>query len=402
MTLAATVRSAVSVARPDTPDLITARIAVHPTDIGGPGDSWLRLASVTRGSAVFQTENFISAWSPVFSRGRNQLRIVLVQRGEAVVGLLPVWIERGRLVTTARIAGAPVGQYDNVLIDPTADVGRVVDAACEALRAECGVDLLLLARVREDSALRATSRRPVRLGTETAPYAALDGGGADAFMATLKSRVRRQQAKRKRQLAEIGTCEFAQASDPDEAAEWMTQAIRLKRGWLCQTGRLSQAFVDPRTVELLIAAAREGAGQTDEATSPGHSRVVVSRLTVDGRTAAIEVGFVCRDTYYFYLGTFAPEFAKFGPGNVLTEAIIRTCVETGIRRYDMLAPDSRSKREWANGSVEVADLALPLSAIGRLHALIVHQVWRPAARWMFYMLPNAVRSRIADRFLVTG
>ncbi len=126
---------------------------------------------------------------------------------------------------------------------------------------------------------------------------------------------------------------------------------------------------------------------------------MVSRLAVNGKTAALEAGFVCHDTYHFYLGAFAPEFAKFGPGNVLTELIIHACADGGIRRYDMLAPDSRAKREWATGSVSVADMALPLTPIGRLDAAIVHQRLRPTARHMFYMLPERVRAVIADRVL---
>ena len=96
--------------------------------------------------------------------------------------------------------------------------------------------------------------------------------------------------------------------------------------------------------------------------------MVVSRLTLDGRTAAIEMGFRHRDTYHLYLGAFAPEFAQLGPGNVLTERMLGWCAENGIMRYDMLAPRSRNKAEWQSGEVGVVDFALPMTWRGRLYA----------------------------------
>ncbi len=234
---------------------------------------------------------------------------------------------------------------------------------------------------------------------EEAPYAELGDGGADAYMTSLKGRVRRQQSKRKRQLAEIGACEYAQAASPEEAAAWMHEALALKREWLRQSGRLSQAFMDDKTADLLVAAARQGAGGPIAPVEPGHSRVVMSRLTVGGKTAAFEVGFLCGGAYHFYLGTFVPEFAQYGAGNVLTESVIRACAEGGMRRYDMLAPDSRNKREWATGSVTVKDMVLPLSTAGRLYAFLVHRTLRPAMRRAFYALPENLRTRIAGRLL---
>jgi CelD/BcsL family acetyltransferase involved in cellulose biosynthesis len=393
---------AVSAPRRDAAEELSTRILNGPAALDEHLAAWRTLAATTTGFVVFQTVDFITGWTHTFVRGHahHDLRIILVYQGNVLAALIPVQVQTRGLVTIARLAGAPVGQYDDVLFHPAVNPARVVGAACEALRRECKVDIVLLTRVRSDSALYAACRRSVAVGApEEAPYADLGKGGAGAFMATLKNRVRRQLAKRQRQLAELGSLEFAQAASPDEAGNWMAEALALKREWLRRTGRLSRAFVDPRTVEFLVASARAGAGQSDQPTRSGGSRLIVSRLSIGGRTAALEAGFVCRDTYHLYLGAFAPEFAKYSAGNALTEAVVRACADSGIRRYDMLAPDSRSKREWANGSVAVADLALPLSNLGRLYLLIVHQALLPTARRMFYFLPVPLRSLIAGSVL---
>jgi CelD/BcsL family acetyltransferase involved in cellulose biosynthesis len=131
-------------------------------------------------------------------------------------------------------------------------------------------------------------------------------------------------------------------------------------------------------------------------TSP---RMVVSKLTLDGRTAAIEAGFCHHGAYHLYLGAFAPEFAKLGPGNVLTEKVLEWCIANGIKRYDMLAPRSRNKREWQSNEVAIVDFALPATLRGRLYAALVMKRLAPALRDAFYALPPRARSFIASMTL---
>jgi CelD/BcsL family acetyltransferase involved in cellulose biosynthesis len=123
--------------------------------------------------------------------------------------------------------------------------------------------------------------------------------------------------------------------------------------------------------------------------------MVVAKLSLDGRPAAFEAGFRHAGTFYLYLRAFAPELAAFGPGNVLTEQMLRWCAENGIERYDMLAPRSRNKREWQSGEVAVVDFALPMSAGGRLYTQAGIKRIGPALRTSFYALPAPLRSALA-------
>ncbi len=83
-------------------------------------------------------------------------------------------------------------------------------------------------------------------------------------------------------------------------------------------------------------------------------RMIVSKLTLDGRAAAFEAGFSHRGAYYLYLRAFAPELAAFGPGNVLTEHMLGWCAENGIvaLRHDgaALAQQERMAVERGRGS----------------------------------------------------
>ncbi len=355
------------------------------------GADWRRIADLQAGALLFQTPELLAAWAKHFP-ARKLATIVVSDDGRPVL-IWPLSIERHAAFRVARGAGTPLGQYDDILLDPGVDGEAAVNAALSALRETTRPDLLLLERVRADSALRDALRdvSPI-CWTEAAPYADLSHGIDDALGA-LKPTVAKKQRKRVRRFHREGRARFALAEDPGEAAAWLMEALALKRGWLRSTGRISRAFVKAESGDCLSELARTlwQAGSTP--------RMVVSKLSLDGRATAYEAGFHHNGTYYLYLRAFAPEFATLGPGNVLTQHMLSWCAENGILRYDMLAPRSRNKGEWQSGEVAVLDFALPMTLGGRLYARAALQTLAPALRDAFYALPAPLRSAFARRAL---
>jgi CelD/BcsL family acetyltransferase involved in cellulose biosynthesis len=358
---------------------------------------WDRLTGLQRAPIVFQTTALLEIWAQHFAAGRDaQLATVVVRDtdGHAVL-IWPAFVERKALIRVARVAGAPFVQYDDVLLDPACEAVEAVKTATAALQAAARPDVICLERVRADSALRAAIVETPLVSSEAAPFSDLSEGVAK-HISRLKSRVVRQQRKRVRRFAQEGEVAFAVAETWDQAGAWLAEAMHLKRDWLRKTGRLSRAFVKTATMDHLADCARLLA-------RPGmEPRMVVSRLTLDGRTAAIEVGFAHRGVYHLYLGAFAAEAARFGPGNILTENILGWCEANGIVRYDMLAPRSRNKSEWQSGEVAVLDFALPTTLRGRAYVALVLRRLVPALRRSFYKLPAGFRSMLAGFALRSG
>lgn len=351
---------------------------------------WKLLAERQQSTSVFQSPDMLEAWSRHFATERaDDLVTVMVRKDGQAVLIWPLLIERSGLVRTARGAGSPIGQYDEILLDPDCDAVEAFEAAKEALVEAARPDLVLLERVRDDGTLRkALGRAEPSACSEGAPYADLSRGFPH-LMASLKSRVVRQQRKRMRRFEQEGSIEFAVAANAEQAEAWLSEAIALKREWLRSTGRISRAFVRRETTECLTEFART---RSEPDAAP---RMLVSRLTLDGETAAIEMGFCERGIYHLYLGAFAPAFAKFGPGNVLTEKLLRWCADNGFHRYDMMAPRSRNKGEWQSDEVLVFDFAIPTTLRGRLFVAIFLKRLLPAIRNAFYALPDSLRSRLA-------
>jgi CelD/BcsL family acetyltransferase involved in cellulose biosynthesis len=309
---------------------------------------WRQLAALQQGVIPFQMPGFLSVWAQHFTDGRSTpVTVILRDRGRAIL-LWPLLVERRALVTIASGAGSPIGQYDEILLDPDYDAAVALAAALDALKAKLRPDLIFLENVRADGALRrALGNREPHAAIEAAPFADLSRG-VPALMKTLKPRVTRQQRKRVRRFAEEGNVGFEVARDGAEAETWLKEAVALKREWLRSTGRVSRAFLKRETADCLDDLA-------DALTSTSASvQMVVSRLTLDGKTAAIEMGFRHDKSYHLYLGAFVPKFAKLGPGNVLTEKVLEWCAANGIERYDMMAPRSRNKSEWQSGETRRA------------------------------------------------
>lgn len=351
---------------------------------------WRRLAALQAGTILFQTPDLLSAWARHFPSTRKRtLATIIVRHEDRIVLIWPLCIRRHGLFRVAAGAGAPIAQYDEVLIDPDYDGEPAVTAAIDVLKDHVRPDLVSLERVRADSALRAALHAaPPLFWTDGAPYTDLSEGMAGA-RAARKPRAARRQKKRIRRFGRQGHVGFHVSTHGEEAAAWLAEALALKHDWLRRTGRVSRAFMKPATVACLVGLART-LGRADST-----PRLVVTKLLLNGKTAAIEAGFCHRDTYHLYLRAYDPGCARFGPGNVLAERVLEWCVKSGFSRYDMLPPRSRFKREWQSNEVATVDFALPITLRGRLYAALVLKRLAPAMRDAFYALPPRARGVIA-------
>ncbi len=348
---------------------------------------WRSLVDAQQSALLFQTPELLTTWARHFAG--ETLATVVVRHDDRPVLVWPLMVGRRRPLRVARGAGAPITQYDEVLLDPDAESAPALEAALDALSKSMRPDLVLLERVRADSALGTALRDVAPIcGAEAAPYIDLSRGTA-AALGGMKSNVAKKQRKRVRRFQKEGCVSFALAGDAAEAEAWIEEALALKRDWLKSTGRISRAFMKSETDRCLAELA---ASLRNGDPSP---RMIVSRLTLNGRSAAFEAGFRHRDAYYLYLRAFAPDLAAFGPGNVLTEHMLGWCAENGVSRYDMMAPRSRNKSEWQSSEVAVLDFALPLSLNGRIYTEAVLKRLAPALRGAFYALPQQLRSTAA-------
>lgn len=263
---------------------------------------------------------------------------------------LLVRVRRGRFgpvtahLGTAGEPGRGVYVEDNRLCARPGEEDAVAAALAAALRARGGYDLLALDGMAEADARRLLaalgSARGATVRAEPSPYVDLAaaraaGHGADvlgALRSGPRSRVRRS-------VRAYGELDATWAQDPPTALAVLDELIALHQARWAAAGEPG-AFADAAVVGFhrdLVAAAPD--------------RTALLRVRdADGRTVGCLYGFVDAGRLRFYQGGLrAEEDNKRKPGLVCHALFLQACCDRGLDEYDLLAGESRYKRELATG-----------------------------------------------------
>lgn len=350
--------------------------------VSAAAGAWRAIEAAGGLATPFQSLALAQAATGVHLDQGEEPLIAVVRHDGCPVALFPGVVGRTGGIAVLRFLGDPLIQYGDILATPGASaqsIAAAFDAVADAQRAS----LLLLRKVRSDSRLASIlSRRGHAVAEAAAPF--VDVGSSE----NRNARDERELRRLRRRLAERGEVRFAVA-EAAAARPLLRHALTLKRQWLSERDLASQVIGDRRWEAALVAAAEDTASL----------RIAAAALTVDGRSAAIEIGFVSGGTWFAFLGATDPDFAKAGPGQVLMADIIDHCRQQGLGVYDLLPPAQPYKQALATGDIAVADYALPLDLRGRLAAWGARL--RPAAKRALASMPPPLRRLIA-RAIIDG
>jgi CelD/BcsL family acetyltransferase involved in cellulose biosynthesis len=350
---------------------------------------WRALQELSGPASVFQCCGQIRIWARHFSAGgrtRERLHVAVVREAGRPLLILPLVLSGRAPFRIARLAGDPIAQYADLLVDPAICGRGALDAALASVR-RAGAAAIVLRRVRRDSHLfrLAGDRLGPPSAASTAPWADLAPYDSfDAYRQSLSKKVRQALRHRGNHLERAGSYAFELLPGGPQARAALADAIAMKRRWLIHRGEISSAFMEPRTRDCLLALA----GERD-------TGAVVTRLVVGGEPAAIRLGFEYQGAHYSYLSAYDESFASLSPGKLLMGFTIERFPERGLRRVDMLPPGGRHKMDWCRLETAVADYTLPLTLAGRAYAAGYRQRLRPALQRAWQRLPDALRSRAA-------
>jgi CelD/BcsL family acetyltransferase involved in cellulose biosynthesis len=148
-----------------------------------------------------------------------------------------------------------------------------------------------------------------------------------------------------------------------------------------------------REVLRLEAAAWKGAAGTAIECDERHVRFYASLARVFGRRGRLTIAFLrARDrriaglfaledatTFYLLKTGYDPEFAHFGPGQLLVRETAADAVRRGLTRYDLMGKESAWKSKWTNDArAHVEVLVYAPTTRGRIQHW-VREVARPFA-----------------------
>jgi CelD/BcsL family acetyltransferase involved in cellulose biosynthesis len=159
--------------------------------------------------------------------------------------------------------------------------------------------------------------------------------GWEAYSAGRDKKTVQNYARKERQLSRLGRLECREIASDPHLEDILKECYALEHAsW---KGRLGSAIADrPETAcfytQMPLAASRAGA-------------LSLRTLRLDGRLIAFDLSLRQRTDQFSLKISYAPQFAKYSPGQVLLHMMIRELQGGGLKRL-RLGPPSASKAIW--------------------------------------------------------
>lgn len=246
------------------------------------------------------------------SAGRLAAALPLVRRGRTLLAL------RGEHSPRFDLVGAP----------------DALEAVWQAIRAFPGWDWLELRFVPSDSALatalpemaRRDGCRAVVRETHRSPWFLTDG---------IEQRVhRRFRGDMRRLERQLGGVELERIATYDRAA--LKEVLRLEAAaWKGAAG--TAIACDERLTHFYGALARVFGSR---------GRLTMAFLRARGERIAALFALEDATTFYLMKTGYDPEFAHYGPGQLLVRETAADAVKRGLSRYDLMGKDTPWKLKW--------------------------------------------------------
>jgi CelD/BcsL family acetyltransferase involved in cellulose biosynthesis len=324
----------------------------------GAAEVWERLRRAAPTESVFLTPDWLETWCRYLGSGHPLVFAVLDDAADEVVALAPIartWV--GGLAVL-RPLGLGVTDYADLLLPPEPDRRRTAlatfaDALVERAGAWDALDLRGVPAesptVRELSAMAAgREMRYAVLPGYSRPAIGLDGSW-DEYLKARPGRFRYNLRSRLRRLGDQGALRFRTVSQAGEVGSALATLTDLHaRRWRGQ--HTATIFSSSRAARRFYAEActrYAERGQLD-----------LTLLEVDGRAVAGSLGFVDRDTYYYYLPAWEPSLAPLAPSSLLLGHLVERAYSLGLRRFDFMLGDEPYKARWATEERQTVNLVV--------------------------------------------
>jgi CelD/BcsL family acetyltransferase involved in cellulose biosynthesis len=305
---------------------------------------WEALVERCPHATLYQTFDWNEAWWSAF-RLRKRLRILAVRRSGEMIGIAPLYVSRHLGTPLRRIAFLGTGSSDYMdLICGGSHVPEVWNAVNRHLANRPGYDLADLQHLSPDSVLRAWIEPRIAAGhdrlarlsiQEPCPYLELPPTWEEMGK-QLGKKLRSNISYYDRLLPRTFPSAETRLVEPPELESALSDLFDLhQKRW---NARLLPGVLGGTRIQTFH---REVARRFQ---AKGALRLHITR--VEGRTVAALYCYRFRHRYYYYLGGFSPEMAKFSLGTVLTAHAIRQAIAEGCSEFDFLRGGEEYKYRW--------------------------------------------------------
>jgi len=195
-------------------------------------------------------------------------------------------------------------------------------------------------------------------------YAAtLDGSWDNFNKSKTRKNIYADSRRQRRRLAEIGDLQFKVVGEYKDIEALTSKMIEQKTRRYQETG-VRNLFEDDKYRRFYLDTAKELAKT---------GIVHVSGLFLDDTIVAAHWGLIFRDRFYYLMPSFeGGPWAKYSPGRLLQEHLIKWCFDSGIKIFDFTVGDDSYKYNWADKEMKLYEYYEPVSLKGKQYILFTN------------------------------
>ena len=317
--------------------MTTTRVVDDVRALGDAAEGWDRLAELQ--DRPYCLSSWMLAWWENVATHGARLRIVMVEDGDELLGVAPLFVERGPGgLDTYRFLGRDTSMRLVPLVHPERRAEAIGALAAGVGRLDPRVEILTLEGVEPgaewiDAIAGSFPDGPAWIHRDEvmpAPSVRVDPEGYEAWFAKKSSNFRQQMRRARRQLDAVGA--VFRRSSPDDAARDLDTFSRLHLDrW---EGRGGSVALRPGVLEMLKQVA---------ATEIESGRMRIFNIDQDGGTISTQIFMCAGREYGYWLGGFDDGHAAQRPGLLAILAGIEDAHEGGFRRVDLGPGDDEYK-----------------------------------------------------------
>lgn len=360
-------------------------------DIARWEDAWTALAASSDQPLFFQSPCWLRHVARTRSlRGSDRWRMCIATawRGDRLIALWPLSLQREGLCWIARCLDDPFGQFAGLLTADDDDPDQTIDTMIGALKAEGVAAGLMIERVAKDTPLhRCLSAKGAKIVfSDQSVY--LDFKPFDDFQSYLKTRKTktRKNLRNARNRLERDHAAVHEVVTGDDMRAVMAETFEARLDWMQEQAKTTPAFRDPDFRHLLDGLIE---GEASE-------RLIGFRLMTGDTPIAVQWGFLHDGRYYAFISARNPAFDAYSAGRVHLGMVLEACFERGVDVVEMMAPASDYKLNWTDQTRRIDDFGLAFTAGGYLYLDLWRRHGRSMARRLYHALPDGLRRRVAN------
>jgi CelD/BcsL family acetyltransferase involved in cellulose biosynthesis len=350
-------------------------------DLDSIESDW-RAFEATADCTVFQTFDWLSTWLRNVGVHEGCKPAVVIGRYEGtILFLMPFALEGSAGLRKITWLGSYLCNYNGPVL--IRDFSRRVSSP-QFIQLWQDIQSLLRRQLGHD--IVDLEKMPITIGEQANPFCAMRvtphvndaymtvvGGDWEAYYAAKRSSSSRKTDRKKRKrLADHGETRFITAASRDDVLRSVDALIDEKRRSYAKLG-VANMFDWPGYRDFFI----------DLATGVQSARLThVSRVDVGEMTAAANFGLTYRGRYYYILAGYDDgELARFGPGAMQLQDVMRYAADNNCPLFDFTIGDEPYKREWCDVEIGLCDYVSPASWRGSLVAATTVP-FRQIKRWI--------------------